>query len=323
MGVDLRAARPADLPAVADLIRRAEAHDRVPRVVTDEDLARDLDASHLTFDDDTRVAVDDDAIVGWAFVWNPPATERLERAEVYGEVAPGHRGNGIGRSLLGWSLERARERFASRAHALPRFIRASSYDWLEDRQRLYRRLGFEAVRWHEELLRPLVDVPPVDVPSGIRLVAWPDEGDVREEELRRVRNEAFSDHWNSLVADPELWHDFVRGYGGRPDLSVAATDETTGEVVGVCVNQAYPEDEEVTGRRDAWIANVATLRPARGRGVATAMIAWSLHAFVEAGFSHAILDVDTENPSGAARLYRNLGFEPLHRSITYEIEVPA
>ena len=51
------------------------------------------------------------------------------------------------------------------------------------------------------------------------------------------------------------------------------------------------------------------------------MVAWSLAAFAAAGRSHALLDVDTDSPTGAARLYRTLGFEPLHRSVTYEIEV--
>jgi GNAT superfamily N-acetyltransferase len=323
MDAHLRPAGPDDVAVMAELTRRAEAHDRVPRVITDDDLARVFDASHVTLHDDTRVAIVDGDIVGYGLVWNPPASDRLERAELSGEVAPPYRGKGIGRALLTWSVDRARERFASRAHDLPRFIRVSSYDWLDDRRRLYERLGFDPVRWHEELLRSLDAIPPIDLPSDIVLEPWPGPDDGRDDELRQVRNEAFADHWNSLVVDAELWHDFVRGYGGRPDLSVVAIDRATGDVVGVCVNHAYPEDEAATGRRDAWIANVGTLRQARGRGVASAMIAWSLRAFVDAGFTHAVLDVDTESPTGAGRLYRNLGFEPHLRSITYEIEVPA
>jgi ribosomal protein S18 acetylase RimI-like enzyme len=53
------------------------------------------------------------------------------------------------------------------------------------------------------------------------------------------------------------------------------------------------------------------------------MIARSLEGFARAGFSHAALDVDADNPTGAARLYRKLGFEPHLRSITYQIEVAA
>jgi mycothiol synthase len=305
---------------VAELIRRAEAHDRVPRVLAEEELAQDLGAPHLEFDADTRVAVRRGEVVGWAYVWNPPARHRLDRAELFGEVAPDHRRSGVGRALLGWSVLRARDRLAGHAHDLPRFIRVNAYDWLDDRHRLYRRLGFDAVRWHDELLRPLRDLPPVEVPAGVMLLPWPGG---RDEELRRVRNAAFADHWGSTVIEPEQWQEFIRGHGARPDLSAVAVDEATGEVIGLCVNQAYPEDEAVTGRRDAWIANIGTLRQARRRGVASAMIAWSLGAFADAGLTHALLDVDTDNPTGAARLYRNLGFEPHNRSITYQLEVPA
>ena len=318
--IELRSADAGDLTTIAALVRRAEAHDGVPRVVADDELAQDLASPHVELDTDTRVAVRHGALIGWALVWNPPAQHRLERAELYGDVSPEHRGTGVGRSLLGWSIARARERLAGRDHGLPRFLRVNAFDWLDDRHRLYRRFGFAAVRWNDELIRGLDDLPSVSVPGGVTLMRWPDD---RDDEVRTVRNAAFADHWGSTVVEPESWRDFVRGHGARPDLSVVAVDDGTGEVIGLCVNHAYPEDEAVTGRRDAWIANVATVRAARGRGVATAMIAWSLAAFAEAGFSHALLDVDTENPTGAARLYRNLGFEPLHRSITYEIEVDA
>jgi mycothiol synthase len=321
-GVDdfgLRPARSDDVPAVAELIRRAEANDGVPRALADEEVAQDLDAPHVDLGADTRLALRGGAVVGCAYVWHPPAVDRLDRAEVYGEVAPEHRGRGIGRALLGWSVARARERFAARDHDLPRVIRVHAYDWLEDRHRLYRRLGFRAVRWHDELLRPLTDVPPVLVPAGVTLVPWPDD---RDDDLLAVRNAAFVDHWGSTVVGADLWRDLVRGHAARPDLSVVAVDDATGEVIGLCVNQAYPEDEAVTGRRDAWIANVGTVTSARRRGVATAMIAWSLTAFADGGFSHAALDVDAENPTGAGRLYRALGFRPHQRSVTYQIDVP-
>jgi hypothetical protein len=34
-----------------------------------------------------------------------------------------------------------------------------------------------------------------------------------------------------------------------------------------------------------------------------------------------MLGVDTNNPTGAAGLYHSLGFEPLHRSTTFELDV--
>jgi mycothiol synthase len=317
-GIELLPVTLDDVEPIAELTRRAEAYDGVPRVLATEELAQDLDSAHLDLEADTRVALHRGELAGWAYVWNPPAEHRLDRAELIGEVAPEHRGHGVGRTLLGWSLDRARDRLCGRGHALPRFVRVNAYDWLDDRTRLYQRLGFDAVRWHDELIRPLVDLPTLSVPPGVTLLPWPDD---RDEEIRAVRNAAFADHWGSTVIEPDQWRDFAYGHGARPDLSVVAVDDDTGALVGMCANQAYPEDEAVTGRRDAWVANVGTLRAARGRGVASALLVWSLVAFTEAGFSHAVLDVDSENPTGAARLYRNLGFEPLHRSITYEIAV--
>jgi ribosomal protein S18 acetylase RimI-like enzyme len=37
------------------------------------------------------------------------------------------------------------------------------------------------------------------------------------------------------------------------------------------------------------------------------------------GLTHASIGVDSESPTGAARLYRRLGFEPVQRAIDYEI----
>jgi ribosomal protein S18 acetylase RimI-like enzyme len=113
----------------------------------------------------------------------------------------------------------------------------------------------------------------------------------------------------------------VRGHGARADLSVVAFEEATGEVVGLCLNHAYPEDDELTGRQEAWIENLATAGPWRGRGLGSAMVAWSMRAFAEAGFSHAMIAVDTDNLTGAARLYRSLGFERERRSVTHQIEL--
>src|SRR4051812_4162965 len=100
----------ADVPAIGDLVRRAEAHDGVPRVLTDEELADDLSASYVDLALDTRVAVRDGEVMGWAQVWHPGSADRLDRADLFGEVAPEHRRIGVGRALIAWSVERAVER---------------------------------------------------------------------------------------------------------------------------------------------------------------------------------------------------------------------
>ena len=144
--LDLRPATMGDLAVIGDLVRHAEAYDGVPRVLVDDELAVDLAASFVDLDLDTRLAVRGGVVVGWAQVWHPEAVERLDRVHLFGEVAPEHRGTGVGRALLGWSVDRARERLEATSRRLPRYLRVEALDWLEDRHRLYRRLGFEAVR---------------------------------------------------------------------------------------------------------------------------------------------------------------------------------
>jgi mycothiol synthase len=316
--IELRPPRPDDIEEICALVNRAEQHDGVERVLSIEELREDL--GHPAFDlaEDARVAIRDGELVGWTWVWNLPSQSRLERAFVLGVVAPEHRGAGVGRALLAWGVERARQRLRGRTHELPRYIRVNAYDWLDGNHRLFARMGFTPVRWFEELMRPLGELVAVDVPEGVMLQPWPDG---RDDEIRAVRNATFADHWGSSVVEPDQWSSLVHGHGGRPDLSVIACDATTGEIVGLCLNHAYPEDEAVTGRREAWIENIGTLRERRGRGLASAMLAWSLDAFATAGFTHALLVVDADNPTGAARLYRNLGFERVRGSIEHQIEV--
>jgi mycothiol synthase len=316
--IELRPIQPRDVEEICALVNQAEKYDGVPRALSIHELRQDLEAPFVELAHDTRIATHEGQLAGWSSVWNPPAMERQDRAFLFGEVLPDHRAHGVGRALLGWAVQRATARLRDRDHGFPRCIRVAAFDWIAERHRLYARLGFTPVRWFDELLRPLTQLPAVDVPSGIVLTPWPDD---RDDETLAVRNEAFNDHWGSAPFDSDTWHLNVRGHGARLDLSVVAVSAATGNIVGVCLNHAYPEDDDLTGRREAWISHLATLRTQRGRGLATAMIGWSLAAFEADGFTHAAIDVDADNPTGAARLYRNLGFEPLRRSIMYQIEV--
>ena len=63
--------------------------------------------------------------------------------------------------------------------------------------------------------------------------------------------------------------------GSRLDLSFLAL--AGGEVVGVCLNAVYPEDEKVTGRREGWVMSLGVRRPWRGKGLAKALLATSFN----------------------------------------------
>ena len=52
-------------------------------------------------------------------------------------------------------------------------------------------------------------------------------------------------------------------------------------------------------------------------GLARALIARSFHVLKKQGMTEAAIGVDTENPSGALRLYEGMGFRPVKRNSVY------
>jgi ribosomal protein S18 acetylase RimI-like enzyme len=314
--VELRAMRAQDVPEVVALINRSYRHEGVPMAKHEEEFVDELAADAVSYEDDVRVAIVDGRITGWAHTQLLPSEVREVRCYVFGEVDPAQLGRGIGSTLLAWSARRGREQLLALDTTLPRYLRADAYDFQPARDALIRDHGFVPVRWFEELLRPLTDLPRLGPVTGIRLDPWPaPDGDA---EVLATRTAAFADHWGSTPLSEQAWQFHVRGFGARPDLSLVARDEESGRLAGFCLNHRYEEDDEVVGRRDGWIGTLGTRREYRGRGIATALLTRSLELFAAAGLSHAMISVDGDSPTGAGRLYRSVGFERQHGSVVYQ-----
>ncbi len=317
MKPELRPATERDLDAVLDLINHTRRHDGAPEVLSMEELVDELSGDEADMATDSRLAVLDGELTGFVHTVYLPSSVRLERCYLDGVVAPEHRNKGIGRMLLEWGRDRATEQLRSSGSDLPKYIRVDDYDFVDSAHRLYARMGFEPVRYFDQLLRPLTDLPPLERSEidGITITPWDDN---RREEVRVVKNDAFADHWGSTPTSEARWQIMMDSSTTRLDLSWLALNEND-DVVGYCINDRFEADDVVNGRREAWIGNVGTLRRYRRQGIASALMIRSLHAFAADGLDHAILGVDSDSPSGAPRLYRSLGFKPHTRTITHEI----
>jgi ribosomal protein S18 acetylase RimI-like enzyme len=114
----------------------------------------------------------------------------------------------------------------------------------------------------------------------------------------------------SLLADP------------RTDASTAQSLQGGAPVVaGYAMSSRYQADFPVRGYTFGYTDVLGTRRAYRGRKAALAALAASMRAFAEAGMDAAVLDVDTENPSGAQGLYASLGYVKEHGSRMYSIEL--
>jgi mycothiol synthase len=316
MSCGLRPARPDDAVALHRLVRRIEVGDGLPLVTPLEELEEWATDPHLSLAADTRVAEEADEIVGYGRLWFRGGDGDIARVFLLGGVDPAARGRGLGRAIFGWQLARAREILSLEPPHRRRHLRTQAYDFERGAIALYERHGLRPIRTVEELLRPLDELPPPVAIAGVEIRPW---DPARNAAALAVYNDGFGGTASTTALDDAAWAHHLASAGMRLDLSRMAW---AGErLVGIALNECFPDDETVTGRRDGWIRHLATLRDHRGRGVGAALLRDSFVAFRAAGLTHAILGVDSDNPTGASRLYERVGFRPLQRSVQHQLEL--
>lgn len=146
--------------------------------------------------------------------------------------------------------------------------------------------------------RPLTEpIPEPAWPAGVAPVPFdPDRHGAKVHALLTVAYaggggyvEPFRIWWPSLIRDAEY----------DPALCFVAAD-AGGEVLGVaqCWTSAFVKD-------------LAVAPTARRQGLGAALLAQAFQVFRERGAAHLDLKVEADNPTGALRLYRTLGFQEI------------
>lgn len=308
-------ARFEDLPELADLLSQVERLNNGSRIFSKEKLSDQLNSTLTVMNRDTQVVRDSfGKIVGFSWTALLPSLESADRCYVNGGVHPDFRGEGVGRQLLLWSIEHSKTLLGTCSSSYGQVIRVS-HDINDLRSaRLFDRFGFYPIRWFEDLVRPLSDLPPLMKTSVFRVEMWPND-DSTIVELLELKNSAFKDHWSSTEWSLKRWSDYLKSKSSRLDLSLVAKDVATDQAVGFLLTFEEKYDGEIWGPSVAMIEKIATLRSWRRRGVATALICNALISYSRKGFAHSVIGVDSESPSGANRLYRSLGFKSLQQFV--------
>jgi GNAT superfamily N-acetyltransferase len=307
-----------DLPSLAELRTRCNEADGTEDVYTVEVLANEM-AHASGWDpvrDDILAELDgtlDGTLVGWARA-SVHVTQTGEQVlEAIVRVDPDHRGRGIGRALLRRAEARLRERATAEPHAGRRILATYATDPAPGAGSLFESEGYRPVRYYFHMVRPDLE--------GLAAPELSDDFEVRavrEEDLDTIldaSDEAFSDEWLEARPTPESRARYLGDPRVDPRLWQVAWhgDEVAGLV--------FPSDDRDANaryaRRRILLDAVATRRPFRRRGLATALMLRALHAARESGFTSADLWVDSENPSGALRVYERIGFEVVLRSTAY------
>lgn len=93
-----------------------------------------------------------------------------------------------------------------------------------------------------------------------------------------------------------------------PSWWFLAIDEQTGEIAGVALGNLRGEAQEV-----GWVRALGVRPPYRKHGLGMALLTHAFGKFYERGFRTVGLGVDTQNVSGATRLYERAGMRPKTR----------
>lgn len=313
-GVVLRLFRGApDFPAMADVANASFDADGVQARRTAEDLERDY-ATFTRCDplQDCIVAEIEGEMVAYGRCWRVTQSDGLTMHAHLGFVPGAWRGRGIGRLLQNWMEQRHRtvaKHLPPSQHVHHAYVQQGE----DARAKLLVACGFKPERYFFEMLQTqLHAVPHFPMPEGLELRP------VLPEHYRAIWDAhyaAFADHWGMAAPLPSDYDTWLESWIFQPARWQVAWDgdEVAGQVrtfINADANRHFSRARGFTGY-------ISVGRKWRRRGLARALIARSLRLLADEGMSESALEVDSENETGANRVYADCGFEVVKRGTVY------
>ena len=164
------------------------------------------------------------------------------------------------------------------------------------------------------MVRPkLDDLPDAPLPPGLEIRAV-EPGHLRA--IFEAEVEALRDHWGEGVPTDADYQRFLTDQV-QGDHSLWRVAWEGDQVAGMVRGYINAEENRTFERKRGWVESISVRRPWRRRGLARALIASTITALRERGMTEGALGVDTENPSGALRLYESCGFVAAQREAVY------
>jgi mycothiol synthase len=234
----------------------------------------------------------------------------------FGRILPRWRRKGIGRAMLGWMEGRLREIAAGHPMQVEKYFLSVAAQGETGFAALLEKTGYRPVRYGFEMVRPdLENIPDYPLPEGLEVRP------VLPEHYRPIweaDDEAFRDHWGYVAPSEEDYQAWlVDTTTFQPELWQVAWDIATNQVAGQVKTYIDHEQNKLYHRQRGYTEFISVRRPFRRRGLARALIARSLRAQKQAGMTESALGVDSENLSGATKVYEDCGFRVVKKMTVY------
>lgn len=295
-GHTVRPATPADAAALAELFN-AVTLDEVGVAWTDEaDMRATLTAPSFDPAHGALLVFDDAAgLVAGLLLYpdGPPVTNVF----AIGLVRPKVTGRGLGTFITLLGEEHARRKIPAGSGRFT--VRQTRFVQNDAAAVLFRDLGYERVRtWWRMSVELAWEATATALPAGLEIAPFDPDRDSRA--VYDALHEAFRDHWGEGMGGYEDWvNRVVDGSASRFVLIARSADEIAGVLVGRAGLAADPEA--------GMIEELGVRRPWRGLGLGLALLHLAFEEFRRRSLTRAILSVDSENPTGATRLYERAG----------------
>ncbi len=308
----------SDYPGLRDAANAARAVDSQDWVMSLDDVVREY--NHLINSDpahDMIIAEVNGRIVGFVRGEWFVETSGIYRYWFYLHMAPPWRKLGIRRAMLRWLEARLRHVAADHPVEAPKTFYTFTPPKAADMATLLLAEGYRASRYYNKMTRSLSDpIPDYPMPDGLELRP------VLPEHYRAIwdaDNEAFRDHFGHSEAQEESYLEWLEDKViFKPELWQVAWDVETDEIAGQVRTFIDPLENETYGRNRGYTEFISVRRPYRRRGLARALIVESLRLQKSLGLAESALTVDSENPTGATKVYSDCGFTSIETSTAYE-----
>jgi ribosomal protein S18 acetylase RimI-like enzyme len=103
-----------------------------------------------------------------------------------------------------------------------------------------------------------------------------------------------------------------------PDFAEWFFADVGGTPVGICQSTGSFNEQNA-----GWVRNLGVLSAYRGRGIARLLLEHAFASYTARGCTWAGLGVDTQNETGALRLYESVGLQPAFQADAYQRTIPA
>jgi mycothiol synthase len=300
-----------DLNTVSELLQVCDiAEYGVPDVMPDELRAMWQAPSFHLDTDAVMVKAPNNQLVGYADMEQRQHTKLF----TYVRVRPGYENQGIGEQLLQLAEAWGRQQMAEADPEARITLNSWASSKNEAMQQLLERAGFKAIRhnWRMEIEMEAAPAEPL-WPAGISVRTFQPGMD---RQVFEMIDTAFQDHWGHLPGNFEDWRHWMIGKETfDPTLWFLAFEGEQIAGGALCADNI----DTNTG----WVDQLAVLRPWRRKGVGLALLQQAFGEFYKRGRHKVGLGVDSQNLTGAVRLYERADMHVARQYISYQKELRA